>query len=71
MSCDTKISTVWVRHNGRWQMYLYGEYAISPKYLAHLGIHAETEYRSSEILMLLKTMIYLAPQRLFILAVVW
>ncbi|MGB6193139.1 MAG: nuclear transport factor 2 family protein [Terracidiphilus sp.] len=31
MSGDTNISTVWVRHDGHWQMHLHSEYAIPAK----------------------------------------
>lgn len=31
MSGETNISTVWLRHDGRWQMHLHTEYAVPPK----------------------------------------
>jgi hypothetical protein len=31
MSGDTNISTVWLRHDGVWQMHLHTEYAVPPK----------------------------------------
>jgi hypothetical protein len=31
LSGETNISTVWLRHDGRWQMHLHTEYAIPPK----------------------------------------
>jgi len=31
MSGDTNITTVWVRHRGRWQMHLHTEYASAPR----------------------------------------
>jgi len=31
LSEETNISTVWVRRDGRWQMHIHTEYAVSPK----------------------------------------